>query len=91
MEDLEFGIEDDTCLVEYEEEKESLYSGPDVLQDDAPLVDTFVKQLYEDWSLEAGKDADDRRCVVHCPSKVQDVAGFDKVHKGNVLSFGIGN
>jgi len=90
VKDLEFDIEDDTCLVEYEEDKEYLYSEPDVLQDDAPLVDTLVKQLHEDWSLEAGKDADDGRCCVHCPSKVRDVAGFGKVHKGNLLSFGIG-
>lgn len=51
-EDMEFGLADDACLVEHEEDKESLCTKPACLQEDVLLVD----HLQEEWSQEVKRD-----------------------------------
>jgi hypothetical protein len=50
VEDLEFGLAEDACLVEYEADNASHCSEPVCMQDDVPLVDTLVDQLQAEWS-----------------------------------------
>jgi len=53
VEDLEFGLAEDACLVEYEADNASHCSEPGCMQDDVPLVDTLVDQLQAEWSKES--------------------------------------
>lgn len=55
-EDMEFGLADDACLVEHEEDKESLCTKPACLPDDVLLVDSLVDHLQEEWSQEVKCD-----------------------------------
>jgi hypothetical protein len=50
VEDLEFGLAEDACLVEYEADNVSNCSEPAGMNDNEPLVDTLVDQLQEEWS-----------------------------------------
>lgn len=50
VEDLEFGLAEDACLVEYEADNISHCSEPAGLDVNEPLVDTLVDQLQEEWS-----------------------------------------
>jgi len=43
--DLEFGLAEDACLVEYEAENVSNCSEPTGMHDSKPLVNTLVDQL----------------------------------------------
>lgn len=47
--DLEFGIAEDICLVEYEEENNSDCFEPNCMHEEALLVDSIVNLLKEDW------------------------------------------
>jgi len=49
IEDLEFGLADDACLVENEDHHKSSCSKLDYVQNDEPVVDTFVNQLKDDF------------------------------------------
>lgn len=51
VEDLEFGLGDDTCLVEYEEKNESQGTESDCEFGDAPLVDNLVNQLHVEFTF----------------------------------------
>jgi len=50
VEDLEFGLAEDACLVEYETDNVSNCSEPAGMNDNEPLVDILVDQLQEEWS-----------------------------------------
>jgi len=50
VEDLEFSLAEDACLVEYKADNASHCSEPVCMQDDVPLVDTLVDQLQAEWS-----------------------------------------
>lgn len=50
VEDLEFGLTNNTYLVEYEAKNASHCSEHVCMQDDVPLVDTLVVQLQDEWS-----------------------------------------
>jgi len=47
VEDLDFGLAEDACLVEEEVDRESVYSEPHCLQDDAQVVETLVQPLHK--------------------------------------------
>jgi hypothetical protein len=49
-EDLEFGLTDDVCLVEYEDDNKSVHYELACLHDEEPLVETLVKHLRNDWN-----------------------------------------
>jgi len=49
VEDLEFGIAEDACLVEYEANNNSYCFEPNYMHEEAPLVNLMVNQLKDDW------------------------------------------
>jgi len=49
IEDFEFGLADDACLVEYEDDHKFSFSEPDYVQNDEPAVDTLLNQLKDDF------------------------------------------
>lgn len=49
VEDLEFGIADDGCLVEYEEDRTSVNTDPVSFQEDGPIIESLVQELQDEW------------------------------------------
>jgi len=56
VEDLDFGLAEDACLVEEEVDREFVYSEPHCLQDDVQVVETLVQQLHDNCSPREGRD-----------------------------------
>jgi len=84
-EDLEFGLDEDVCLVEYEDEKGSHCSESVCLQEDEPLVENLVNQIQAGWSQELlGVNQKKQDVDLLTGSLVRSEAGFGgekrKVH-----------
>jgi hypothetical protein len=52
IEDLEFGLVEDACTVEYEDDHQLMHCKLLCVNDDEPLVETLVSQLNQDWVKE---------------------------------------
>ncbi|GAU32903.1 hypothetical protein TSUD_152630 [Trifolium subterraneum] len=49
VEDLEFGLAADACMVECDEDNRSQFSAHTGIPEENELVDTFVQQVHDDW------------------------------------------
>jgi hypothetical protein len=49
VEDLEFGLAVDACMVECDEDNRSQFSAHTGIPEENELVDTFVQQVHDDW------------------------------------------
>jgi hypothetical protein len=85
VDDLDFGLAEDACLVEEEVDKESVYSETHYLQDDVQVVETLVQQIHDNWSSREGWDIAKGDSGYHgkCFNRQQERVQF--VQEGNVI------
>lgn len=55
VENLEFDLANNACLIEYEEDNESHDTDIGCEFDDALVIDKIVNQLHADWSVGANE------------------------------------
>jgi len=92
IEDVEFGFDEDACLVDGEDDNNSQCSVPEGFQEDDPLVEAFVQQLKDDWVLKTNEGNKSQSDTVnqHSSTGQPEMAHLEveKNPRGPILSCG---